>query len=74
MYDGVTNYQIKAAQETWEEQEARLEAFAQELEEGEDKAKAEKAKGGQIKAGEKRKVPAGEGEEEAGGTKAMQEA
>ncbi len=34
MYDGVTSYHVKV-KETWEEQEARLEAFAKELEEKE---------------------------------------
>lgn len=32
LYDGVTNYAVKPAKESWEEQEARLEAFARELE------------------------------------------
>ncbi len=42
MYDGVTNYAIKV-KESWEEQEARLEAFAQELE-GEEAAEEAAAK------------------------------
>jgi len=35
MYDGVSNYAVKVAAESWEEQEARLEAYAKELEEKE---------------------------------------
>ena len=40
MYDGLSNYAVKVAAESWEEQEARLEAYARELEEKEQKEAA----------------------------------